>query len=183
MKPRLLSQRGITLLEIISTAVIVSIVAAMAVPRFQVAFERTKFRGVNRDIVSSLRLARSMAITDKSQYGVYFDGYDGVITVFKDSISPAGYTFDAGDPVIRSDTLPPEVSYMHTDVVNDVITFSANGSAAFNGGGNVGTHGYLSNGSMTEYFHNILRSTGRVRSYTDWEEWAESHDPYYEDQG
>jgi len=74
MKKLTKSQHGITLIELLSTVVIISIVSAMAVPRFQVAIERVKFRSANRDIVSTMRLARSLAVSDKHQYGVYFDG-------------------------------------------------------------------------------------------------------------
>ena len=59
---RILKNRaGITLIELLITVVIIGIVAAMAAPRFEIAYNRMKFKSANRDMVSSLKLARSTA--------------------------------------------------------------------------------------------------------------------------
>ncbi len=174
MKAKLRSAQGITLIEIMTMLVIVGILAAVAAPRFQTAFEKTRFRSANRDLISTLRLARSMAITDKHQYGVHFSYEDHTVTIFKDSVDPTAYILDGNDPVIRVDTIGDEFANIYTDVENDVITFAPNGSAGFNGGGNIAAQGYFPNWSA-EYYHNILASTGRVRSYDSWEEWAANH--------
>ena len=159
------STRGITLLELMATVVIIGIVASMAVPRFQVATERIKFRSANRDLVSSLRVARSSAITDKEQFGVHFNQESRIVSLFKDVTSPASYTFDAGDSLIRADTLPPMVNYLGTDLTNDVIFFEPNGSARFTGGGNIVCMA-TSESTVAIASHNILASTGRIDSYS-----------------
>ncbi|HOD65334.1 MAG TPA: GspH/FimT family pseudopilin [candidate division Zixibacteria bacterium] len=167
MKNLRTSSRGITLLEMMVTVVIIGIVASLAVPRFDGAMDRIRFRSVNRDLTSTLRLARSSAITDKDQYGVYFDGTHRVVYLFKDLVSPTLNQFDTGDSVLRADTLPPEFNFLGTDVVGDVICFAPNGSARFTGGGNVvclaSTEAMVGIAS-----HNILASTGRVQSSTSY---------------
>ena len=174
MKSKLGSTSGATIIELLTVAVIISVVASMAVPRFQRAYERMQFRSANRDIVSSLRLARSMAITDKMQYGVYFD-YDGMtITIFQDLVNPTSFVYDDGDPAVRQDTLADNVQYVFTDVSNNAIIFNPNGSAGFIGGGNITSVGIMED-QYLEYYHNVLRSTGRVRSYDTWEEWSQEH--------
>jgi prepilin-type N-terminal cleavage/methylation domain-containing protein len=165
MKSKYCSQSGITLIELLTTVVIIGIVTTMAVPRFQTAWERLKFKSTNRDIVSTLRLARSMAVSDKELYGVHFDGNAQVITLFKDMINTGTILFEAGDSVVRVDTLPQEFEYVATDLSNDVLAFQPNGSASFVGGGNIVTL------AMTESIigiavHNVLSSTGRIQSYT-----------------
>ncbi len=166
---------GATIVELLIVAVIVSIVAAMSVPRFQRAYERMEFRAANRDIVSRLRLARSMAITDKSLYGVYFDYATRTVTLFQDEANPGGNVFDDGeDPVVLQDTMPYNVQHVFTDMNNDCITFGPNGSAGFTGGGNILTIGIMGD-VYYEHFHNVLRSTGRVRSYDSWEEWSQDN--------
>ncbi len=174
MKSKLRSTFGATMIELLTVAVIIGVVASMAVPRFQRAYERMQFRSANRDIVSSLRLARSMAITDKVQYGVYFDYSEKIITVFKDVVDPTSFVYDDGDPVVRQDTLTGNVDYLFTDVSNNAMTFGPNGSAGFTGGGNILTIGVVED-QYFEHFHNVLRSTGRVRSYDTWDEWAQEH--------
>jgi hypothetical protein len=118
---------------------------------------------VNRSIVSTLRLARSMAITDKEQYGVFVDNGAKTITLFKDLVNPGGLQFESGDSVVRTDTLSPEFNYLGTDIQNNVLVFQPNGSADFVGGGNIVT--MATTGSLVGiYQHNVLASTGRVRS-------------------
>jgi len=163
MKTRVNSDSGITFIELIVVVVIIGLVSAMAVPRFQIAWERIKIKGVDRDIVSTLRLARSMAITDKDQYGVYFDNNNQTITIFKDLVNPNSPQFESGDSVIRIDTLPAEFTYLGTDITNDVVVFRPNGSANFVGGGNISSLA-VTESVVGILLHNVLASTGRIRS-------------------
>jgi len=163
MKTRFCSTGGITLIEMLITVVIIGIVSTMAVPRFQAAWEKIKIRGADRDIVSTIRLARSMAITDKNLYGVYFDGNGQTMTLFKDIVNPSSSTFETGDSVIRVDSLPYEFTYLGTDMSDDVLVFRPNGSASFTGGGNI--YAMASTQSITAILtHNVLASTGRILS-------------------
>ena len=45
---KLYNQKGFTLIELMTTIVIIGIVSAMAVPRFAKAYERMEFRSANR---------------------------------------------------------------------------------------------------------------------------------------
>jgi Tfp pilus assembly protein FimT len=163
MKRKIKSQVGVTIIELLITAVIVGIVAAMAVPRFQIAYDRIQFRSANRDLTSTYRLARSMAITDKAQYGVHLDNQAMTVTLFKDAATGA-YAFSAGaDTVIRVDTMPWQFHYMSTDVEGDVIFFRPNGTADFNGGGNIFTIADTED-LLGIYWNNALASTGRIHT-------------------
>jgi Tfp pilus assembly protein FimT len=161
MKRRLASIAGITLIELMATAAIIGIVAAMAVPRFQIAYERTKFRAADKDLNSTLRVARSKAITDKEQYGVFCNGNAKTVTLFKDKINPTVFTYESGDSVIRVDTLPSDYTYLGTDVANDAIFFERNGSAHFSGAGNIVTVAATPS-VVAVSIHNVLASTGRI---------------------
>lgn len=170
---KLRSRAGITLVELMSTVVIIGIVATMAAPRFQKASEKVRFRSANHQITSTMRLARSMAISEKQPYGIFFTtGYQnggsvtGVTmsyTLFKDIVGLSENTFATGDSVISVDTLPPDFTMLATDVTTDVIIFQPNGSANFGGGGNVYTMATTEN-LVALVTHNILASTGRVKS-------------------
>jgi len=152
-----------TIIELMAAVVVVGIVAAMAVPRFEIAFERMGARSANRDLNSVLKLARSTAISDKQPTGVYFDADNHTYTIFKDFINTGGQDFVSGDSAIRTDSLPPDFSLLLTDVENDVIIFRPNGSAKFVGRGNIFTYVATDNiNSLAS--HNILASTGRVQS-------------------
>jgi Tfp pilus assembly protein FimT len=156
------------MIEILSTLVIVGILASMAAPRFEKAFWNIRFRSANKDIVSSLRLARSMALSDKRQYGVYFDYNANAVTIFRDSVNLADLTFDSpGDSVIRSDTIPNDVAYFSTDLNTSVVAFAPNGTADFDGGSaggaNINSHGYFDE-HMYCYDIEVKRATGRIHS-------------------
>lgn len=165
---KLRSKRGITLIELLSTVVIVGILSAMAMPKFQIALERISFKSANRKITSSLRLARSRAISEKQQYGVSFDnggsmGPGLTYTLFKDMVNLEDYIFEDGDSVIRIDTLPREFLLLMTDMANNTLVFKPNGTAGFVGGGYIVTYAQ-SEDLVAILDHSVLASTGRVRS-------------------
>lgn len=163
MCKRLKRKSGFTLIELMITTVIVGIVASMAVPKVQKAYEKMQFTSSHRELVSSLRLARSMAVTEKTPYGVYLDPEAMTITLFKDMAS-TGYEFSAGtDSTIRVDSLPKYISYLASDLVGNTIFFSPNGSADFSGGGNIFVIAY-SPDILGIFWTNILASTGRIDS-------------------
>jgi len=160
---RIRSHSGITLIELMITVVIVGIVSAMAVPRFQVATDRIRFGSASRDVVSSIRLARSMALADKEPYGIQVNEGDRTIVLFKDVSDPALLTYAAGaDSLIRVDTLPSEFAYIASDCANNTIVFGRSGTAEFTGGGNIWAMASSSH-VLGIYTFNVLSATGRVK--------------------
>jgi prepilin-type N-terminal cleavage/methylation domain-containing protein len=156
------SQRGITLMEMMITAVIIGIVSAMAVPRFQKASDRIQFASAHRDVISVLRMARSMAVADKHQYGVHFEESDRTVTLFKDKVNPEDFTYDLNDSIVRADTLPHEFNYLSTDMEDNTLVFERSGTAHFVGGGNIWSMADTPD-LFAMYTINVLASTGRVR--------------------
>ena len=154
-------ERGITLVELMTTVIIIGIVAAMAVPRFQKAFERIKFRSANREITSSLRVARSKAVSTKEQHGVFFDGGGLTWTLFKDKVNTGAMVYEAGDSIIRVDTLPVEFNFLSVDNPSGTIMFRPNGSTS-------STANIVTMASTPDlvgiHQHNILAATGRIET-------------------
>lgn len=154
------NRRGITMIEMMITVVIIGIVSGMAMPRFQKAYERMQFRSTDREIYSRMRYARSQAITEKEPYGIKINMDAKTITLFKDIYNTGAHTFDVGDSVVKVDTLPAGYDYIGTDVTNDVFFFEKNGSAYFSGTGNIvtvaTTEDVVSIGII-----NLLAATGR----------------------
>jgi prepilin-type N-terminal cleavage/methylation domain-containing protein len=163
MKNALRNTQGITLIEIMTAVVIIGIMSAMAVPRFQIAWERMSIRSADRELISTIRLARSTAIATKEQHGVFFDEGALSVTFFKDNVNPGLFTYEVGDSIIRADTLPVEFNFMDTDMDNDVMIFRPTGSAVFTGGGNVVCLA-TTDKVVGVLNHNVLASTGRVQS-------------------
>lgn len=164
MFKRLRSAKGTSLIEIMATVVIIGIVAGMAVPRFKIAMERISYQASDRDMLSVLRLARSLAISEKSQYGIYFeDTSPRKYRLFKDISNPSSYTYDDSDSTMKIDTLGHDFAMLYTDIPGNTVVFQPNGSAGFTGGGNIISMA-MSEDVTAIFVHNILASTGRVKS-------------------
>lgn len=155
------SERGITLIELVSIVVIIGIVAAMAVPRFSTAISRLKFRTSARDIVSKMRLARSNAVTHKQPFGIYFDNDVKSLTLFLDSNNPGANTFETADSVVSVDTLPDDFVYVGTDFGLTTLVYNPNGSATQTG------HVYFMSYDESDGINigtiDVLSSTGRTK--------------------
>ena len=164
MNRKMRNQKGITMIELMIVVVIIGLIAGMAVPRFKNAYERIQFRSISRDIVSTMRLARSLAITNKQNVGVAFNASAHTVTLFqKDTASTVLNLLESTDSVLTVDTLPKELGYLGTDLTNSTLVYRPNGSADFTGGGNIYT--FASTTDMVGVYHiNILASTGRVTS-------------------
>lgn len=158
---RFRSKCGITLIELMTAVVIIGIVTALAAPTFDRTIQRIKFRGQTKDMVSTLRTARSLAITEKASYGVHFDYEARIISLFKDLSSLPNYSFDPGaDSVARADTLPTEYEYLFATFDNSSVVFQPNGSAS--GTGSI----YLlwADDVSVNFSHvHVLASTGRTK--------------------
>lgn len=65
-------QRGLTLVELIVTLVIVGVLLTLAVPSFSEAIARERLRGVNAQLVTDLKFARSESIQRSEAVSVDF---------------------------------------------------------------------------------------------------------------
>lgn len=166
MFKRLKSTKGITLIEIMAAVVIIGIVSSMAVPRFKIAMERISYQSSDREMLSLLRLARSLSISEKTQYGIYFeDTTPRKYRLFKDVSNPTAFTYDDSDSTIKIDTLNGDFALLFTDIPGNSVVFQPNGSAGFTGGGNIISLA-MSEDVVAIFEHNILASTGRVKSFS-----------------
>lgn len=161
MKRHMKNEHGMTFIELMTTVTVIGIVAAMAVPKFEIAYNRMEMRSANKNINSALKLARSMAISDKERYGLYFDNQKLTMTIFKDLVNTSKEDFVSGDSVVRIDSLPHEFSLLNTDCDGNVIVFRPNGSAAFTGGGQIFTYASGDN-AIASGTHEVMAATGRV---------------------
>ena len=155
------NRRGITVLELTIVTVVIGVIAALAIPQFDKVMERLKLKTAGRDVVSSLRLARSAAVSQKEQFGVYFDYETNECILFHDQANPSSFTYDAGsDSVMLTNDLPGGVHLGYVSFPNSVVIFRPNGSAQASGQAAVYSYreGYY--GAMTV---DVLGSTGRVK--------------------
>jgi Tfp pilus assembly protein FimT len=155
------NNKGITMLELMILTVMIGVISTLAIPKFGPVMEKLKLKTAGRDIVSSLRFARSNAVAQRQQFGVYFDLYSKQYVLFKDLANPGSFTYDVGsdsDMVIA--TLPGSVNFGSSSFSNSVVIFKPDGSASSSGA--VDLYSY-EEGFYGSFSVDVLSSTGRVK--------------------
>ncbi len=133
MMIKLRSDQGISMMELMIVVVIIGIMAAMAAPQMDTAIKQIKFNNVGRQILSAYRLARSSAIAQQEPFGVFFDSQHGELVVFRDVVSPMLEQYEAGDSVVKADTIPVNIDYLYTSFPSQTVFFNPDGSASATG--------------------------------------------------
>jgi prepilin-type N-terminal cleavage/methylation domain-containing protein len=161
--------KGFTMVEMMIVVVVITIIATLALQGFSKYSNRLTLKTAGRDVVSAMRFARSAAVSQKDQFGVYFNHSSSTFLVFKDIANPSSFTYDVGaDSVIQIRNLPHDIYFGYTSMPGPAIIFKPNGSAYTSG------QVYLSSlGQYNGYLIvDVLGSTGRVKlslwdAYTD----------------
>ena len=165
------NQSGVTLIELTIIGVIISVLAAMAVPRWLEYLPQLRTKTAVRDAISTLREARSLAISRKVDYGVYFDVYDINYTLFANTSDPNEPTFSEDDSVLTRDDIGLEVHMNYTTFMDNCGVFDPNGAASSTGTVMVNSGNY-----QTMFTIEVLQATGRVKLH-DGYYYAETHMP------
>jgi prepilin-type N-terminal cleavage/methylation domain-containing protein len=125
---------GFTLIELAIVCVLVGILATIAIPLFTKVIPRIKTKAEARNILNTVRIARSRAIAENVQYGVYFESNAKRYTLFKDITTPSLMTFTAGDSIIGSAiVMDPNVVYTAINFANNCIMMLPTGAASQSG--------------------------------------------------
>ncbi len=145
-------------MEMVVVAVVIGVMAALAVPSFLNYTSKLEAKSTARDVVSALRLARSRAISERVQYGVYFNAGAKQFTLFKDMVTPGTYQL-VGDSTVYQVDLEPDVNYGGNTFTSTTVVFTTAGGASESGNLKIYS---TSRGSDTLYI-NVLASTGRIK--------------------
>lgn len=160
MKRKLLSELGVSMLEIMTVVVILGLLSALAVPNFGSAIRKMKFDNVGREIVSTLRYARAAAIGQQRPLGVYFNTDEKKIVTFVDLVNPTGGTYDVGDSVVRFDSIQVPLNYMGATFANSTVIFNPDGTASESGD----VMCYGSTGQLSRSFSvSLVAGSGRAK--------------------
>lgn len=133
MGAKIKNQDGISMMEMMIVVVVIGLLAAMVAPHLDGAIKQMKFNNIGREILSSYRLARSSAISLQQPHGVYFDSEDNKLVVFRDLVNPSLQTYEAGDSVVRSDSIGVGFDYLYSSFPNQTVIFEPNGGASASG--------------------------------------------------
>jgi Tfp pilus assembly protein FimT len=160
-----MNEDGVTLIELTIIAVVISVLAAMAVPSWLEYLPQLRTKAAVREAVSSLREARSLAIAQKVPYGVYFDVANGTCCLFANTVDPANPFYTDADSVVTDEKIGGGVHMGYTTFSNDCVVFDPNGAASGSGAIVMNSENYQS-----MYTISVLQATGRVKL----------HDGYYD---
>jgi Tfp pilus assembly protein FimT len=150
---------GYTMMEMMIILVIVGILSAMAVPSFLSMMPRMKLKADARNNINYLRIARSRAVAENAQYGVYFDSGQRKFRFFKDTYEPEDAIYDDGqDSVIEtSKAMHAGINYGSSTFANSCVVFYPSGSASVSGSIEIDD-----SESGKTYTISVLASTGKV---------------------
>ncbi len=150
---------GFTMLEMMIIVVIIGIAAAMAGPTFFAGVPKLKARTEARNVLSLIRLARSNAISNGAQYGVYVDIINRQYLFFKDIANPANMAYDLADSIISGpEPIPVDVSVLNSTFAGNSVVFLPSGRASQSGNF---TFDISAGGAL--YTVSVLASTGRSK--------------------
>jgi prepilin-type N-terminal cleavage/methylation domain-containing protein len=164
IRPRLNSNSGYTLLELLVVMVISGILVVLSVSDFKTNTSRRRLRHTSHQIVSHLRLIRQKAITEGKTLSIQFspDIQEYDLPGLGGQTLPQKILFGAPDqiqkiPRDRNGTPPRDgISFN-----NDKVTFQPNGTYA-----GVGGSIYLTNDDIqSETVAITVNMTGRVKLY------------------
>ncbi len=153
------SSAGFTMVEMMIIIVIIGIMAAIAVPSFSTIIPKLEVRAQARATLNYVRQARSRAISECSQYGVFVDAANGEYLLFKDTVSPALMTYNIGDSiVVGPELIDPDVNLVASTFANNTVIFQQTGRASQSG-----VFTFDKSGGGAQYSVSILGATGRSK--------------------
>lgn len=154
------NENGMTLMELMIVVVVIGITTSLAAPSFFEILPQLQAKAEIRDIVSTLREARSKAVATKQSHGVAFDYNKNVFTVFKiDS---------TGDSTVSLSEIGNDVFICYDTFQNSNIVFQPDGSASESGYVCIATDEYRS-----FFWLSVIAATGRVKVEDSWEYYTE----------
>jgi len=151
-------RKGTTLIELMIICAIISVLSAMAIPSWLEYMPKLRAKTAVRAAVSALREARSLAITEKTRFGVYFDSNNKNFVLFADMVNAGAGTYDTGDSVVTRTDLGSNVALGSTTLPGSTVVFDMNGSASQSG-----TVTFTTSDSQLSYTVDILAATGRIK--------------------
>jgi type II secretion system protein H len=158
---KLLSRTGFTLMELMVTVVIIGVVTALVAPTFDAAIDRNKFKSETKQIVSTLRTARSSAIAEKTPMGVTYDAESCKMILFKEMSSPSNNMLDVGTDTVRMEmTFDSSYASLVETFTSEAIVFQPNGSASESGQID---YSFYNDDVYCHSSISVLASTGRAK--------------------
>jgi prepilin-type N-terminal cleavage/methylation domain-containing protein len=151
--------RGFTMIEMAIVAVLIGVMATMAVPLFTRTLPRLKTHAEARNILNAIRIARSRAIAENTQYGVYINSTARSYLLFKDIVSPTLYMYNSGDSIISGPVIFDfNVVCTGTTFTNGTVVLLPTGAAS-----QTGTVGVNSSSGDAPYTISVLAATGKTK--------------------
>ncbi|MFH0839679.1 MAG: GspH/FimT family pseudopilin [Candidatus Omnitrophota bacterium] len=154
-----MKQHGFTLLETVIVLAIMTMFFAISVPLFSKFTEKAKLDTTARSIVSTLRLARTYAITNNALYYVFFVTINDEPSYYISSSDEAAPTTPANviDKIYK---LPPGFSFDTVNFDSDRAVYRATGELFENAGE---TSVIIEDADGNQKTISVEKTTGRAR--------------------
>jgi general secretion pathway protein H len=161
-------REGFSLIELIIVLVILSVITALVAPRLTQSLSRMNVESTARRVASALRLARSLAVTEKIPYLAEFDMDADTLSVFSYQRTPE----EEDSPESEDTPTVTQRAYALTDGVRlkegvalneETVTTGAFQISFFPSGGTSGGEVVLGDNEGRSFSISVDRITGSVK--------------------
>lgn len=111
---------GFTLIEALVTVSIFSLIAAFSIPNLSSWYSPIKLRGVQRELISGIRLTQQKAVTTQIDHLIRFSTIDNSYRIIKK---------DGSEEVLKTVFLPSGISYLNINLTPVALEIKYNAAA------------------------------------------------------
>ncbi|OIP23520.1 hypothetical protein COX95_01265 [bacterium CG_4_10_14_0_2_um_filter_33_32] len=130
LTPKLINKKqiGFTLIEMLAVISIISILAAFAIPALYSWYSPIKLRGVQRDLISDLRLTQQKTVTSQKNHLIRFNTSNNSYQLIKK---------DGGEEIIKTTFLYSGIDYSSISLSPLPLEIEFNSAAVPNSTGEI----------------------------------------------
>lgn len=115
------SQQGLSLIELAVIIAVIAVLALLTMPFFRIFSSNLQFSSAIRKLVTDLRYAEQLSVTEQVEHGIRFSLADNKYRLIK---------FDVNETELEVETLPQNVSFQSiSGLTNNEARFNPYGAA------------------------------------------------------